>query len=64
MFAGQPIPVVPLEIQLETNLSRGLEERSAEILAVLRRSGYDRRLIEKALSREHLRSFEASMKTH
>jgi hypothetical protein len=62
MFAGHPTPVVPLEIQLETNLSRGLEERSAEILAVLRRSGYDRRLIEKALSSAHLRAFEALMK--
>jgi hypothetical protein len=59
MYAGHPLPVVPLEIQLETNLNRGLEERSVEIVAVLRQRGYDSRLLQRALSREHLETFEA-----
>lgn len=58
-FAGHHVPVVPLEIQLETNLSRGLEKRTAEIVAVLQQKGYDRGLIQKALNREHLKTFEA-----
>jgi hypothetical protein len=64
MFAGHAVPVVSLEIQLETNLSRGLEERSAEIIAVLHQRGYDSRLVQKALNREHLRTFEALVKKH
>jgi hypothetical protein len=59
MYGGHPLPVVPLEIQLETNLNRGLEERSVEIVAVLRQRGYDSRLLQRALSREHLETFEA-----
>ncbi len=64
MFAGHAVPVVPLEVQLETNLSRGLEERSAEIIAVLHQRGYDRKLVQKALNRQHLRTFEALVKKH
>jgi hypothetical protein len=60
-FAGHPVPVVPLEIQLETNLSRGLEQRTAGTIAVLKRDGYDRELVRKALSREHQEQFEALM---
>ncbi len=52
------LPVVPLEIQLETCLRRGLEERAAAIVAVLRRDGYDAALIRKALREEHRRRFE------
>jgi hypothetical protein len=57
-FGGVQVPVVPLEIQLETCLRRGLAERVAEIVRVFRRAGYDRRLVEAALSREHLGWFE------
>jgi len=53
------VPVVPLEIQLETCMRRGLEERAAAIVAVLRRGGYDAQLIRKALREEHRRRFEA-----
>lgn len=60
-FAGLRVPVVPLEIQLQTNLSRGLEERAAEIIAVIQMHGYDRELVERALTAEHLQDFEASM---
>lgn len=48
-FEGRTIPVVPLEIQLATNLSRGLENRVSEIVAVFRRRGYDRGLLDRAL---------------
>lgn len=57
-FAGYDVPVVPLEIQLQTNLQRGLEARAEEIVAVLRRNGYDRALLQKSLSRKHLQLFE------
>jgi len=53
------LPVVPLEIQLGTCMRRGLEERAAEIVAVLRRDGYDIDLIRQALREEHRRRFEA-----
>jgi len=60
-FGGRPVPVVPLEIQLETCLSRGLEDRVATIIAVLREGGYDRNLVEMALSRGHMEAFESLM---
>jgi hypothetical protein len=58
-FAGRQVPVVPLEIQLETNLSRGLHERVAAIVAVLQEQGSDRRLLQKALHRKHRTAIEA-----
>ena len=60
-FGGRPVPVVPLEIQLETCLSRELVDRVAEIIAVFREGGYDRELVEKALAPERLEEFEALM---
>jgi hypothetical protein len=57
-FAGALVPVVPLEIQLETSLVRGMEERTAAILAALRQHGYDSALIQKALDSERLKTFE------
>ena len=60
-LADLPVPVVPLEGQLETNLQRGLEDRAAEIVTVLRDSGYDPVLIRRALTAEHRQVFETSM---
>ena len=60
-FGGRRVPVVPLEIQLETSLSRGLEDRTAAIIAVLREGGYDRKLVEMALNREHMEAFGSLM---
>ena len=62
-FADLRVAVVPLEIQLETSLQRGLEERAAEIISVLQKSGYDRRLVQQALTAEHLQTFNALMGT-
>ena len=50
--------VVPLEIQLETNLNRGLENRVDEIIAVFQKSGYDRTLVQKSLNKGQWERFE------
>jgi hypothetical protein len=63
-FGGRRVPVVPLEIQMETSLSRGLEDRVAAIIAVLREGGYDRDLVEMALNGEHMEAFESLMEGH
>ena len=47
------IPVVPLEIQLETCLARGLDERVACIRDVLRHQGTDAGLLHRALREAH-----------
>ena len=60
-FAGCQVPVVPLEIQLETNLSRGLENRVDEIIAIFQENGYDCALIQKSLTNEHWEVFENLM---
>jgi hypothetical protein len=57
-FAGLQVPVVPLEIQLHTSMSRKLEERTTELIAVLQ-SSYDRDLVQKALSKAHRQAFDA-----
>ncbi|HUT82686.1 MAG TPA: hypothetical protein VMZ29_15935 [Candidatus Bathyarchaeia archaeon] len=56
------IPVVPLEIQLETNMTRGLTERVQEIVRVFRENGYDHQLLTIALDQNHLEQFEDLMK--
>lgn len=60
-FAGLQVPVVPLEIQIQTCMSRGMEERTAEIITVLQRGSYDRELVQKALSEAHRKAFDALM---
>ncbi len=67
-FEGYSVPVVPLEIQVGTNLARGrtetgedLSARVAEIARVFRAAGYDRALLEWALSPSHLARFDAIM---
>lgn len=57
-FQGYQVPVVPLEIQLETCLQRGLEKRADAILNVFQREGYEAALLERALRREHLEWFK------
>jgi hypothetical protein len=44
------LPVIPLEIQLETNMNRNLENRIKEMIKVFQLSGYDEELINFALS--------------
>jgi aminopeptidase YwaD len=52
-FAGYSLPVMPLEVQLQTNLERGLADRAGEIVAILARRGYDADLLQRSLSRAH-----------
>jgi hypothetical protein len=52
-FDDYVIPIVPLEIQLQTNLARGLQDRVEKIIAIFRREGYDHTLLRKSLSQEH-----------
>jgi hypothetical protein len=60
--------VVPLEVQLETILTRGytfsgesLESRAVEMVRVLREKGCDRSLLEWAMRDEHIAKFEQMM---
>jgi hypothetical protein len=53
-FEDFVIPVVPLEIQLESNMRRDREERVQSILNTLQRNGYDNSLISKAISIKNL----------
>ncbi len=61
-FAGTLVPVVPLEIQLQTSFARGMEERTAAIVSALRQNGYDSTLIQKALDSERMERFEEMMR--
>lgn len=49
-FENYLVPVVPLEIQLESNIRRNRHDRVDAILNALKTNGYDKELLEKALS--------------
>jgi NAD-dependent SIR2 family protein deacetylase len=49
-FENYKIPVVPLEIQLESNIRRNRQDRTDAILNALITNGYDKELLGKALS--------------
>ncbi|WP_043932084.1 hypothetical protein [Bacillus sp. EB01] len=61
-FQGYKFRVVPLEIQLESNLRRGRQDRAEAILDALRTNGYDSELLSKALSAKHLESIDLMKK--
>lgn len=48
---------VPLEIQLESNLRRKRKDRVQSIIHAMQQGGYDKELVEKALSKENLAYF-------
>lgn len=52
-FEKHTIPVVPLEIQLESNLRRDRQDRVEAILEALRANGYDKELMRQAISNKH-----------
>jgi hypothetical protein len=67
-FEGYSVPVVPVEIQVQANLARGHTEsgenllrRVEEIARVFRANGYDRALLDWALSPGHLARFDEVM---
>jgi predicted nucleotidyltransferase len=49
-FQGYQIKVIPLEIQLMTNLRRGLDDRVTEIIRVFSKEGYNFELLKISLS--------------
>lgn len=57
-FGGYSLPVMPLEIQLQTNLGRGLADRAGEIVTIFARRGYDAVLLQRSLIRAHREVFE------
>ncbi|MBN1483678.1 MAG: hypothetical protein JXA37_03065 [Chloroflexia bacterium] len=57
-FAGYSLPVAPLEIQLQTNLQRGLAERAQQIVDLFARQGYDAALLQRSLSAANREAFE------
>ena len=61
-FGSLTVPVVPLEIQLESNLRRNREERIDAIIKKLKTNGYNEAFISKALSTEHLSFFVSEMR--
>ncbi|MET3698781.1 hypothetical protein SAMN05877753_11016 [Bacillus oleivorans] len=56
-FGNFTIPVVPLEIQLESNFRRNRQDRAEAIITALKRDGFDEQLLRKALSSPHLAAF-------
>lgn len=62
-FGDYSIPVVPLEIQLESNLRRNRQDRVDSIITKLNETGHDKKLIEKALSTKNLSYFYSKMTT-
>jgi hypothetical protein len=60
-FGGRQVPVVPLEIQLETAMARDLPERVQAILSVLRVHGHDADLLRRSLRAHHREAIEAAL---
>lgn len=52
-YENHIIPVVPLEIQLESNIRRNRQDRVNSIINALIRNGYDKELLSIALSATH-----------
>lgn len=57
-FENYVVPVVPLEIQLESNIRRKREDRADAILQALLKHGYDQPLLSQALSSTNQELFE------
>lgn len=51
------IPVIPLEIQLETNLKRNFNSRISKIIEYFKLNGYDKNLLEISLSEKNMKNF-------
>lgn len=62
-FESYIVPVVPLEIQLESNLRRKRKERIDSIMNALKTNGFNKDLVSKALSTDHLAFFVSEMRT-
>jgi len=60
-FGEFTVLVAPLEVQLESQLRRGCEDRAQAILAVLTRRGVDAAMLRHCLAREHYADVSASL---
>ncbi|TXK80677.1 hypothetical protein [Paenibacillus sp. N3.4] len=58
-FYGYNIPVVPLEIQLESNIRRNRQDRREAIITALKTIGYNKKLLNKALSKTNIEYVKA-----
>jgi len=56
-YGRYSIPVIPLEIQLQTNLQRGLTSRIDEIIRVFKEQGYNHSILQKSLSKGSMEIF-------
>ena len=61
-YRNYQIPVVPLEIQLETNLERKLEGRVKEIISILNKEGCNKEILEKAINKKNRNSIANLLK--
>jgi hypothetical protein len=52
IYNNYVLPVVPLEIQLGTNMSRGFNERVDKIVNIFKRNTYNQNLLKKSLNPE------------
>lgn len=52
-FKGYQIPVIPLEIQLDTNFEREFNERIDQIIKIFKIKGYNEDLISKVLNKKN-----------
>ncbi|MCR8656632.1 hypothetical protein [Paenibacillus endoradicis] len=57
-FRNYNIPIVPLEIQLESNLRRNRQDRVDTIIHTMKNCGYNNELLKKALSHNHYDRFK------
>ncbi|GIN38438.1 nucleotidyltransferase family protein [Heyndrickxia oleronia] len=55
-FRNIVVPVIPLEIQLETNLNRKKHDRVEKIINIFNIQGYDQELLDYSLSNENKKS--------
>ncbi|MFD2699125.1 hypothetical protein ACFSVM_01470 [Paenibacillus shunpengii] len=52
-YKDMMLPVIPLEIQLETNMSRNIEERINKIISIFQTEGYNEQLVDYALNEKN-----------
>lgn len=60
-YKSYALPVLPLEIQLQTNMNRKLDLRINKIINLFKLKKYDEQLLEKSLSQNNLDSFKKLM---
>ena len=63
-FDEGSIPAVPLELQLQTNMARGLEDRVVKIVDYFSKHGYDRDVLGACLSKKNMDKFRTLLEMH